>query len=136
MFIDRGNDNLSNKWLLWYEHNRTAILTLLSKWKLNEGVHGYSCKQYTLAQYNFAFYYAYLIYIELSYGVNTTYEYYNTKYDIDGISKKLICNNIQLSKLFEIFEIEFTDTNPVYGKLEIIDTCTSIFVCTDTSQLN
>ncbi|SRR6266403_4042359 len=87
---------------------RKDILSLHYKeWK-EENISGKSCIQYKVYQYYLAIYYVILIYLELKQGINTDWNYYIKKYNLDKISKCLACDNIDLESILKIFGLSIT----------------------------
>lgn len=105
------NTYLYNYWQLYNDD----INTLNARWWKDEDIWGSSCRMYKVYQYYFAFYYVELIYIEYNRGFNTEYSYYETKYNIEETRKKLGCNGINLSRIFEIFGLFLSENDGIEG---------------------
>lgn len=87
---------------------RKDILALhIKEWK-EEDISGKSCIQYKIYQYYLAVYYVILIYLELKQGINTDWNYYESKYKISTIRKCLSCDKIDLNAILNIFGLPST----------------------------
>lgn len=114
-------NNLNKYWYSFYKLYGSAILNLSDKWSNQEKIYGNSCTQYKVNQYYLAFYLAVMIKNELDKGYTTSATYYETKYNISDKKKILICYNINLDKIFDIFDIHFTEDSGI-GEIGIEDT--------------
>ena len=102
--------NIKDKYLLdYYKLYKTKLLVLINKQFDQEDIHNKSNYYSILNQYIYAFQYVILIYNEYSLGLKTDWDYYIEKYSITTNQKKLQCSGVDLDKIFEIFEIPYTD---------------------------
>lgn len=90
----------------YFNNSYTNAFDALTTIRQNkESIRGFS-KDYTGEAFHFlAFMLGALIYYESSRGVNTSYDYFDTKYNFDTIRDKLACFNIELSQVFAAFEL-------------------------------
>ena len=107
--------NLTDYWYSFYNLYGNSILNISSKWANQEKIYGNSCTQYKVNQYYLAFYLGVMIKNELDKGYTTSATYYETKYAISDKRKILTCYNISLDKIFDIFDIHFTEDNGIGG---------------------
>lgn len=102
---------------------RISIVALQNKWFNEESYKGTSKIPYKVSMYYMAIYLVLLMYLEMKAGYNTTWSYYQTKYDIDTNRKKLACCGIDLDDIISSFGISTTTASCVQGigSMEIED---------------
>lgn len=74
------------------------------RWRI-EDVRGTSNEYPHELYHYFAFLLGTYIYYEVSRGINTTYEYYDEKYDFDNIQKVFSYYNVDLNRVFAAYEL-------------------------------
>lgn len=97
---------------------KAAFDALTEKRYNDESIRGFSLDNVNEVYHFAAYMLGLLIYIESERGVNTSYEYFDEKYDFDTIRKKLDCYNIELAQVFQAFAL-FSD-RVIYPK-DVID---------------
>lgn len=94
-------------------NNFTTLLSLIRSFWNIEKISGSSNKYLLLAQYQYAYNYANLLYKYVSLG-NHTYSTINTLFEIDSIKNKLSCTGIDLLSIFSIFGIKVLNNEYIY----------------------
>lgn len=101
---------LDNKIQEFWKTFKTDIIKFTNKsWK-DEDLAGKSYAQWNVAQYHYVLSLMILIYLDVKKNgtIYTTWDYYNTKYDLDTKRKCLACECIDLDKALAIFGFPFT----------------------------
>lgn len=106
---------LSNNWKSYYEYYQSDITALLLASYNDEKINDYTCKNYKLAQYFFAFDLVVMVYNEIVNYEGITSAYLNTKYDLVRLQHNLACNDISLEVIFNIFGISFNNNTGIEG---------------------
>jgi hypothetical protein len=104
----------------YYMIYKTAIQALIDKQIEKENIYNKSTYYNVINQYTYAFQFVVLIYLEYKRGLETSWSYYENKYDIETIDKKLQCSGIDIYKLFEIFGLPTTTEEPVQIEVDNI----------------
>ncbi len=110
-------DRIEAFWNLY----KVKILELNTRaWK-EEDLRGESLTQWSIMQYYNVLSLVILIYLDIKKNntIYPTWSYYNTKYDLDNKKKCLACNNIDLDKILNIFDLPFTSIGEGIGAMEI-----------------
>lgn len=103
-------ENYINQSFLLYKKD---ILSLYKGSWAEEDLNETSEKQFKGFQYFLAIQLTILVYLDVIRGVNTDWNYFVTKYNLEKYSKCLKCNDINLDKIFEKFNL------PKIGELGI-----------------
>jgi len=89
----------------YFSTYKSKIYVLLNSIYKDENIWGRSDKQYILNQFFFAFTLIALLYTEFKRGLQTSWDYYITKYCLVSIKKKLACNGLNLDDILLIFDL-------------------------------
>lgn len=112
--IYRQPNKIEEYWLEFISNYKSDILSVHSELWNEEAIHGSSCKSLEALQYHLAFYWVYLIYLDVQYG-NTEWSYYENKYDIENKRKQFACNGIDIDILFDIFGLPASSSDGLGG---------------------
>lgn len=102
-------------WYNIFNLYKSKIYTLTALLVKEESLWGRSCVQYKLQQYNLAFYYALLIYLDWSSGVYTDWDELESKYDLTEIRKKFACSGIRFNDVLDEFNLPYDSSDGVIG---------------------
>jgi hypothetical protein len=93
----------------YFNHKYSYLFKSLSdkRWA-KEDIMGFSNNNLNELYHFFAFMLGELIYIESERGINTSYDYFDNKYNFDVIRNTLACYNIELTQVFMAFAL-FSD---------------------------
>jgi len=104
---------VNNYYFEYYTIYKNKLLSLIAIQFQNEDIYGTGDKYRLINQYLYAFHYVSLIYAETKV-INELWNYFENKYDILNIKKKLQCVGIDLNLIFKIFDLPIvTGVTPV-----------------------
>lgn len=139
LHIPTNTNYLSQKIEDFWIYFKGQILDLTNKSWNEENYTGSSFLQWKTMQYYNTLYLCILIYLDVQQtgGVNTSWSYYENKYNLCKIQKCLACDGIDLKKALEIFDFPFNDIGSIEnGEIEISFIIENILPTPQTSILN